>query len=107
MLRKEFISRAGHKVLLEEALKRCSRKMTIGVTDESMTKKKVLHELIQPCEIRMHELKRYLQDRDPKLDYKIVPISDPFGPSIVDKDIQAIIGSEETEAGCRMVNEKR
>jgi len=29
---------------------------------------------------------------------------DPFGPSIVDERLQAIIGSEETRSGCHKVN---
>jgi phosphopantetheine adenylyltransferase/dephospho-CoA kinase len=44
---------AGHKVLLAEALFRCNRSMTVGVTDIAMLRKKVLHELILPCHQRI------------------------------------------------------
>jgi phosphopantetheine adenylyltransferase len=46
-------------------------------------------------------------DSDPTLDYILVPIVDPFGPSIVDERLEAIIGSEETKSGCDKVNELR
>ena len=45
---------------------------------------------------------------DPSLQsLKVVPITDPFGPSIIDPNLQLIIGSKETEKGCRKVNAMR
>ena len=64
-------------------------------------------ELIQPCEERIRLLLEYLRSCDPSLAYEAVPISDPFGPSIVDADLQLIVGSRETERGCQAVNKKR
>ena len=50
----------------------------------------------------------FIQDVDRSLhQYKVVPITDPFGPSIVDPNLQLIIGSQETEKGCNKVNEVR
>jgi phosphopantetheine adenylyltransferase len=72
-----------------------------------MLKAKTLPELIIPCQKRISELYNYLKDCDPGLKYNIVPIENPFGPSIVDGELDAILGSEETERGCQKVNEKR
>ena len=52
--------------------------------------------------------REFIQDVDRSLQqYTIVPITDPFGPSIVDPNLQLIIGSKETEKGCNKVNNVR
>ncbi len=86
---------------------RCQQRMTIGVTEASMLGSKTLPELILPCQARITELRDYLKECDPGLEYNIVPIVDPFGPSVVESDLEAIVGSKETERGCQKVNEKR
>lgn len=53
-----------------------------------MVSNKVLCELILPCRIRIDEVEKYLKSVKPNLHYNIVPISDPFGPSIVDENLQ-------------------
>ena len=101
------LSITGHKILLAEAQLRTLRRITIGVTDTPMLAKKTLPELILPCKQRIAELREYLVDCDSGIEYNIVPITDPFGPSIVEEDLEAIIGSEESKLGCQKVNEKR
>ena len=49
----------------------------------------------------------FLHDIKPQLDYKVVPITDPFGPAIVDPDLQCIVVSEETLRGGNSVNRRR
>lgn len=39
-------------------------------------------------EVRTNNLRDYLQRINDKLEYKIVPISDPFGPAIEDASLQ-------------------
>jgi phosphopantetheine adenylyltransferase len=95
------------KILLAEAMMRCRKRMTIGVTEANMLRGKTLPELALPCGRRITELHNYLKDCDPFLKYNLVPIKDPFGPSIVEEDLEAIVGSDETEGGCKKVNEKR
>lgn len=49
-----------------------------------------------------------MQDVDPSLkEYRVVPILDPFGPSVEDPSLNLIVGSQETEKGCQKVNEER
>uniref|UniRef100_T1GH78 Dephospho-CoA kinase n=1 Tax=Megaselia scalaris TaxID=36166 RepID=T1GH78_MEGSC len=72
-----------------------------------MTNSKKLHELILPVEERIKEVEQFLKEIDPTLKYDIVPISDPFGPTKSDPDMDMIIVSKETERGGQKVNELR
>lgn len=98
---------AGHKILLTEAVLHCSKKLTVGVTDTVMLKSKKLWELIEPCEKRMSCVEDFLSDVQPNLNYDIVPICDPFGPTKVDRRLQMIVVSAETYKGGIKVNELR
>ncbi|XP_054713505.1 bifunctional coenzyme A synthase-like [Uloborus diversus] len=97
----------GHKVLLTEAALRARQKLIVGVTDGQMLRKKVLWDLIQPIEKRIDDVTTFLQDIDPSLSYEVVPIIDPYGPTIVDPDINCIVVSEETKFGGERVNIER
>lgn len=79
---------AGHKMLLSAAILRCKKSLTVGVTDGVMTHTKKLWELIEPCEVRIEKLLRFLKDVDPRIDYKVVPITDTYGPTAYDADLQ-------------------
>ena len=48
-----------------------------------------------------------MQDTKPSLEYNIVGIKDPFGPSIVEADMGCIVVSQETLKGGHAVNTKR
>lgn len=98
---------AGHKILLSEAVLRCTRKLTVGVTDTSLLKSKLLWEMIEPCAVRMCSVEDFLRDIDPGLQYDIVPIYDPFGPTKEDPNMQLIVVSTETYKGGLKVNELR
>lgn len=68
---------------------------------------KVLPELIEPYELRAAKLREFLEDVKPSLCYDIVPLADPFGPSVTDPDLQCLVVSEETRRGGEAVNRKR
>lgn len=97
----------GHKMLLSDAILRCRNQLTIGVTERSMIKGKKLWELIEPTDMRISALRHFLTDVDATLTYKIEAITDPFGPSIEDPQLQCIVVSEETLKGGKKVNEER
>ncbi|NXG53367.1 COASY synthase, partial [Psilopogon haemacephalus] len=68
---------------------------------------KVLAELIEPYELRAGRLREFLQDVQPSLRYDIVPLADPYGPSVTDPDLQCLVVSEETRRGGEAVNKRR
>ncbi|KAK2717779.1 hypothetical protein QYM36_006539 [Artemia franciscana] len=97
----------GHKLLLSEAPLRCSNSLTVGITDGSMIEGKTLFELIRPVNERIEYVKKFLKLIAPSLCTKIVPIYDPFGPSISDPNLEWIVVSNETLKEGQRVNEKR
>ncbi|CAB3363699.1 Hypothetical predicted protein [Cloeon dipterum] len=97
----------GHKELLSQAIIRCKRKLTVGVTDSNMLSSKILNELIEPCDTRIEKVKEFLMDVDNTIEYAVVPISDPFGPTKDDPTMDLIVVSEETLKGGLKVNEVR
>ncbi|XP_033226288.1 bifunctional coenzyme A synthase [Belonocnema kinseyi] len=98
---------SGHKILLSEAVLHCTEKLTVGVTDTNMLKSKILWELIEPCAKRITAVKDFLEDVDPSLKYEVVPISDMYGPTKDDPNMDLIVVSEETVRGGAKVNEIR
>lgn len=97
----------GHKILLSTAAILSRRQFTCGVTDGPMLLKKKLYEMIEPVENRIGWVKEFVEDVDSTLNCKVVPITDPFGPSTIDTNLDCIVASKETIKGARLVNEQR
>ncbi|EDV95882.1 bifunctional coenzyme A synthase [Drosophila grimshawi] len=97
----------GHKIFLTQAVLRTCKRLVVGVTTAAMTKGKVLPELILPVEERIAQLREFLLDIDNTLQYDIVPIDDPFGPTQHDPEMDMIVVSAETLRGGQKVNEIR
>ncbi|XP_059381076.1 bifunctional coenzyme A synthase [Carassius carassius] len=97
----------AHKTLLNISCLMANRRFVIGVCDQELLKNKLLKELIEPYDQRVQKLQDFLNDVKPSLKYEIVPLSDPFGPSITDPELQCIVVSEETRKGGEAVNRKR
>ncbi|PYH93527.1 pantetheine-phosphate adenylyltransferase family protein [Aspergillus ellipticus CBS 707.79] len=121
----------------EGAEKGKERKITVGVTGEGLLAKKKYAEFLESweerCEItaafltaimdfRLSDASaprierangpgpdgKYIQMHvRPDLIYKMVQITDPFGPTITDEGISALVVSKETRAGGAAVNEER
>ncbi|CAH0563565.1 unnamed protein product [Brassicogethes aeneus] len=97
----------AHKLLLSEAALRSSDQVTVGVTEENMLQTKTLWELIEPIEVRTEKVADFLHDVCSDLKYEIVPINDPYGPSINDPGMGLIVVSQETLKGAEKINEIR
>lgn len=80
----------GHKILLSEAVLRCNKKLTVGITDTNMLKSKKLWELIEPCNTRIAKVREFLEEVEPNLEYDIVPINDVYGPTKDDPSFEVI-----------------
>lgn len=78
----------GHKIMLSEAALLTQNRLLAGVTSESLLVRKKLTELIEDIDARCQNVKNFLYMVAPNLDVLTVPISDPFGPSITERDYQ-------------------
>ncbi|XP_029429876.1 bifunctional coenzyme A synthase isoform X2 [Rhinatrema bivittatum] len=97
----------AHKILLSASCLLTESRLLIGLSDGDLLESKTLKELIQPYKQRMDKLCQFLVDVKPSLQYEVVPLFDPFGPSITDPALMCIVVSEETWKGGNAVNKKR
>jgi phosphopantetheine adenylyltransferase/dephospho-CoA kinase len=98
---------AGHKLLLAMSALCAQKRLLVGVSRGPLLDNKELKDLVHPIELRTRRLFRTLYSMRPSVAYQIVPIDDPFGPSITDPDLQCIVVSKETERGGQSVNKRR
>uniref|UniRef100_A0A663DQW8 Bifunctional coenzyme A synthase n=1 Tax=Aquila chrysaetos chrysaetos TaxID=223781 RepID=A0A663DQW8_AQUCH len=97
----------AHRLLLSACCLLARRRLLAGVADGDLLRHKLLTELIEPYELRAAKLREFLEDVKPSLHYDIVPLVDPYGPSVTDPDLQCLVVSEETRRGGEAVNKKR
>lgn len=96
----------GHKVLLTFGALIASEELIVGVTSKGMASKKIMSNRLEPVEKRMNSVREFLCAIDYK-SYRIVELTDPCGPTIIEPDISALVVTEETKQGAHYVNQKR
>ncbi|XP_075265769.1 bifunctional coenzyme A synthase-like [Convolutriloba macropyga] len=100
---------AGHELLLTLSTYLAKNKIVVGVTDDDyVSKRKQLPEFIDPAASRVIQVKQYIQSIKPSVNEVIVEeMNDGYGPSIREKDLNAIVVSTETVKGGEAVIKKR
>ncbi|KAG0763016.1 hypothetical protein G6F29_006735 [Rhizopus arrhizus] len=98
---------AGHKILLTMTALLSEKSMVVGVTDDCMLIKKQHKDLIASTKDRIRQVETYLQSVKRSIQHQVVPIKDPFGPTVTDPTIDALVVSKETRKGGDLVNSER
>jgi pantetheine-phosphate adenylyltransferase len=96
----------GHWFLLEETFN-VGEKAIVGIsTDEFARTLKKQHD-IDSYENRRRDVENYLKVRGFYERSKIVPLRDPYGPTIDNDYLEGIVVSEETEVTAEVINKMR
>jgi pantetheine-phosphate adenylyltransferase len=96
----------GHKYLISTALS-VSKNVVIGLTSESLLRKKKYFSKMQSYGEREKALISYISKISDISRVKIVKLEDPYGPPIHEKDYEGIIVSQETYQNALTINKMR
>jgi len=96
----------GHRALLMEAF-RIGERVLIGLSSDEFAQKMGKPHKTAPYNVRLEEVKTFLNDLNVAERAEIIPLNDPFGPTVTDTCIQALVVSEETKLSAGKINEKR
>jgi pantetheine-phosphate adenylyltransferase len=91
----------GHEKLLNKAFD-IGNYIMVGVTSNEFGGRKGN---IEPCSKRMSELEEFLQKFNSR--YTLKRLEEPYGPTVHDPEIDAIVVSNETEPVAHKINEIR
>ncbi|KAJ1401014.1 hypothetical protein B484DRAFT_405846 [Ochromonadaceae sp. CCMP2298] len=99
----------GHRKLLTLGALCCHPQgtLTCGITSDAMLSKKANAAKIAPFSARRDAVHSVLRDTCPRLALNLVQLTDPFGPTITDPDVEAIVVSSETIRGAFKINDLR
>ena len=97
----------GHRLLLTQSALLARRRILVGMSSGPLLKSKVLSELIKPIDVRVSEVEAYLSDVKPWIKHKVVPITDVYGPTAWDEDLECLVVSPETVRGGEKINQER
>ena len=96
----------GHKVLLVKAFE-IGEHVLIGLCTDEFVEKMGKPHTTASYEERLKELRAFLKALGLSDTVEIVPLNDPYGSTITDTCIAALVVSEETEKTAIKINQKR
>ncbi len=94
----------GHKQLIRKCFK-VGQKVTIGITSQKMALQKLKRECHDSWVTRRKNVSTYAQVFNRQ--FTIVRINDIYGPTILERSIDAIVITQDTEKGANLINKKR
>ena len=95
----------GHYMLLLKAFE-VGRHVIIGVSSDNyatLKKKKITNDY----SIRQEKLKKFIRENFNKSNYSIYQLNDFYGPTVLTRDVEAIVTTESTKENCVKINELR
>lgn len=95
----------GHYMLLQKAFE-VGRQVIIGISSDNyatLKKKKITNEY----SIRQEKLKKFIGENFNKSNYSIYQLNDFYGPTVLTREVEAIVTTESTKENCVKINELR
>lgn len=96
----------GHRALIKKALE-VGELILIGLTTDEMAKKMIKGHSVGGFEERKRGLEKFFREVKALDRVQIFPINDPYGPTLVIEDLDAIVVSPETVKRAREINSLR
>ena len=96
----------GHRILLTKAFE-IGKHVVIGLCTDEFVKKMNKPHVTAPYEERLRELLTFLKESNLSDKAEIIPLTNPYGNTLVDTCIEALVVSEETEKIALKINQKR
>ncbi|MFQ6095117.1 MAG: phosphopantetheine adenylyltransferase [Candidatus Bathyarchaeia archaeon] len=96
----------GHRALILKAFE-VGEHVLIGLCTDALARKLWKNHEIAPYEERLEELRKFLERKGLLPRAEILPLGDPYGPSVTDREIEALVVSRETEQRAYEINEIR
>ena len=95
----------GHITLLSNSFNIASR-VIIGLTSDDLAKKKE-KTLVNNYEKRLKNLTTMIYKEFPNSSFQISKLDNDFGPAILEKEVQALVVSDETSSQGKVLNKLR
>jgi pantetheine-phosphate adenylyltransferase len=96
----------GHKALLMKAFE-VGEHVLIGLCSDQFVRRMRKPHITPSYQRRLRELKGFLKTSGLSERAEIIPLNDPYGVTLTDRSIDALIVSEETKVTAIKINEKR
>lgn len=97
----------GHKKLLALAAGCTSGVLVVGISGDALLANKRNASKISSYAVRQQEVLNFLRLVKPLLVVEPVELSDPYGPTVTDASIEALVASSETLPGAEKINKLR
>ncbi|KAF8912096.1 hypothetical protein CPB84DRAFT_1761253 [Gymnopilus junonius] len=98
---------SGHKILLSMGAFITCEKLIVGITDDVLLQNKANKHVLENLSTRTEQVRKFLQFFKPDIEADIVPITDVYGPTGWDPNIQALVVSRETLSGADAIAKHR
>lgn len=95
----------GHYMLLQKSFE-VGRQIIIGVSSDSYATRKQ-KKIINNYDIRQENLNKFINKNFKKSNYSIYELDDFYGPTVLTRDVQAIITTESSLENCLKINRLR
>jgi len=95
----------GHLALLQKGFS-ISSKVIIGLTSDELATKKGKN-LLHGYPARYHTLELIIKKNFPNSQFEISKLDNDFGPAVLEKEVEALIVSEETTGQGQILNKLR
>lgn len=95
----------GHYMLLLKAFE-VGRQIIIGVSSDSYATRNH-KKIVNNYNIRLEKLKKFIDENFKKSNYSVYQLDDFYGPTVLTRDVQAIITTQSSLENCVKINSLR